>query len=203
MAIVNEMINKILSDYSNSDLLVNSALKYRFTYNGYITDVFYTENDGLKNQLLLSIMVDDVTYITTLNFHKVKDDYYMMFYLPNELYKRIQFSLLYVNGKCSTKPYFESMKDYIKTHRPITVQHRDELRRRRAYTYKYEHNNPYFKMTRRVPMSKNMRKKIWEKYDKELAIKILEFCGKTQTLVFSPNIEDSKDIEAYMDNHSM
>lgn len=203
MAIVTKMITKILSDYENSDMLVNSALKYRFSYNGYDTDVFYTAKDGLENQLLLLIMVDNVSYITTLNFHKDNNDYYMMFYLSNELYKKIQFSLLYVNNHCATQPYFETMVNYIMAHKPVTVQHRDELRQRRAYTYKYDHNNPYFKMTRRVPMSKDMREKILKKYNKELAIKILKFCGNTQTLVFTPNIEESKDIEVYMNTHSM
>ena len=30
MALVTNMITKILSDYENTDLLINSALKYRF-----------------------------------------------------------------------------------------------------------------------------------------------------------------------------
>ena len=72
MAIVTSMIAKVLSDYNNSDMLVNSALKYRFYYNGYETDVFYTIKDGLQNQLLLSITVEDITYVTTLSFRKVK-----------------------------------------------------------------------------------------------------------------------------------
>ena len=203
MALVTNMITKILSDYENTDLLINSALKYRFSYNGYDTDVFYTVKDGLENQLLLSIMVDGIAYITTLNFHKAKNDYYMMFYLPNELYTEIQFSLLYVNKHCAVNPYFEAMSDYIMMHRPIAAQHREELRRHPTYTYKLEHSYPYFKTTRRVSMSKDMKNKICEKYDKVLAAKILKFCGKTKTLVFTPNIEDSKDIEVYMDTHSM
>ena len=52
-------------------------------------------------------------------------------------------------------------------------------------------------------MSEKMKNKILKKYDKELAQKILKFCGQTRTLVFTPNIEDSKDIEVYMDTHSI
>lgn len=203
MAIVTSMIAKVLSDYNNSDMLVNSALKYRFYYNGYETDVFYTIKDGLQNQLLLSITVEDVTYVTTLSFRKVKNEYHMMYYLSNELYKKIQFSLLYVDKHCTTTPYFEAMSNFIMNHQPITVKHRDELGRRRAYTYKFEGNNPYFKTTKRSPMSEKMKNKILKKYDKELAQKILKFCGQTRTLVFTPNIEDSKDIEVYMDTHSI
>lgn len=202
MANVTNAITKIISEYNNSDMLVNSALKYRFTYNGYATDIFYTVKDGLQKQLLLAIMVNDVTYITTLNFYKLENDYYMNFYLSNELYKKIQFSLLYVNNHCAVNPYFETMIDYIMTHQPIAVQHRRELRGRRDYIYKYERNNPYFKTTKRTSMSPKMRAKILKKYNKELAQKILKFCGTTRTLVFTPNIEDSKDIEVYMNTHS-
>ena len=111
--------------------------------------------------------------------------------------------VLYVNKHCAVNPYFEAMSDYIMTHCPIAVQHREELRRHPTYTYKLEHSYPYFKTTRRVSMSKDMKNKICEKYDKVLAAKILKFCGKTQTLVFTPNIKDSKDIEVYMGTHSM
>ena len=202
MANVTCMVKKILSDYKKNNLCVNSALKYRFIYNGYETDVFYTTKDGLQNQLVLSILIDSVAYLSTLHFSKDKDEYHMKYYMSPELYKKVQFSLLYVEGRCPTTPYFETMQKYIVTHNPITVNHREELQRSKSYTYKIEHNNPYFKNTRRVKMSKDMREKIRNKYESNLASKIFAFCGSTKTLVFSPNIEDSKDIEAYMEHYS-
>lgn len=87
-------------------------------------------------------------------------------------------------------------------HKPISVRHRDELRNYQNYVYEDEKNNPYFKTTRRVSMSAKMRNKIKNKYDEDLATKILDFCGTTKTLVYTSNIAESKDIEAYMNTHS-
>lgn len=203
MVCITNMIERILFEYNNSNMTVNSALKYRFTYNRHNTDVFYTQRDGLQNQLLLAIMVNNVTYITTLHFHKVNNDYYMKFYLPNELYNQLQFSLLYINNKCAVKPYFEAMNNYIMTHQPISVRHRDELRNYQNYVYTDERNNPYFKTTRRVSMSAKMKEKINNKYDNDLAKKILDFCGTTKTLVYTSNIAESRDIEAYIDDYGI
>lgn len=203
MAKVTNIISKILSDFTSTDLAVNSALKYRFSYNGHNTDVFYTVNDGLQRQLLLAIVVNSVAYITTLEFTHAGNDYYMNFYLPNELYEKIKFSLLYVNGHCFVKPYFEQMSDYIISHQPIAVKHRELLRKYSAYKYQSVLENPYFKTIKRVPMSRNVQEKILKKYDKRLAEQILNFCGSTHTLVFTSNIEDSRDIEAYIYTHSM
>lgn len=202
MACITNMINKILLEYNNGNMTVNSALKYRFTYNGYNTDVFYTQKDGLQNQLLLAITVDNVTYITTLYFYKKDKEYCMQFYLPNELYEQLQFSLLYVDGHCAVTPYFEKMINHIMKNHPISVRHRDELRNYQNYVYEDEKNNPYFKTTRRVSMSAKMRSKIKKKYDEDLATKILDFCGTTKTLVYTSNIAESKDIEVYMNAHS-
>lgn len=203
MAIVTDAITKILSDYNNIDLQVNSALKYRFSYNGYVTDAFYTVEDGLAKQLLVLITINGVTYVTTLNFNQKENEYYMNFYLPNELYEKVKFSLLYVNNRCATKPYFEAMFNYILTHQPIAILHREELRNRQIYQYTLERDKPYFKTTRRDSMSERMRAKILDKYSPELAKKIFRFCGKTKTLVFTDKIEESKDIEIYMNNQSM
>ena len=79
MANVTCMVKKILSDYKKNNLRVNSALKYRFIYNGYETDVFYTTKDGLQNQLVLSILINGVAYLATLHFSKNNDDYHMKY----------------------------------------------------------------------------------------------------------------------------
>ena len=201
MANITNMIDKIFTEYKNSNMIINSALKYRFSYNGYNTDVFYTQKDGLQNQLLLAITVNNVTYITTLYFHKKENEYCMQFYLPKELYEQLQFSLLYVDGHCTVTPYLKKMIDHIMENQPISVRHRDELRNYQNYVYEDEKNNPYFKTTRRVSMSAKMRSKIKKKYDEDLATKILDFCGTTKTLVYTSNIAESKDIEAYMSTH--
>ena len=140
MANNTNMIDTIFTEYKNNNMIINSALKYRFSYNGYNTDVFYTQKDGLQNQLLLAITVNNVTYITTLYFHKKDNEYCMQFYLPNELYEQLQFSLLYVDGHCAVTPYFKKMINHIMENQPISVRHRDELRNYQNYVYEDEKN---------------------------------------------------------------
>ena len=55
MANITNMIDKIFTEYKNSNMIINSALKYRFSYNGYNTDVFYTQKDELQNQSDITI----------------------------------------------------------------------------------------------------------------------------------------------------
>lgn len=65
---VTNMINKIFNDFENVTLAINSSLKYRFMYNGFQTDVFFTPINGLQNQLLIAITVNGVDYLSTLFF---------------------------------------------------------------------------------------------------------------------------------------
>ena len=193
--IVSNVINKIFNEYQNINLTVNSCLKYSFTYNGYKTDVFYTEMDGLQNQILICINIDNIDYISTLNFGLNKDNEYSRnFYLPIELYNKVQFNLLYVDGKCSTTPYFETMVNEIMNNAAIPSNHRDELGRKKIYKYNANESAPYFETIIRKKMSYKMKQKICKKYDSELSNKILEFCGSTHTLRFTNEINKSKDI---------
>lgn len=193
--IVSNVINKMFNDYQNINLTVNSCLKYSFTYNGCITDVFYTKKDGLQNQILICINVNNIDYISTLNFRLNKDNEYSMnFYLPTELYSKVQFDLLYVGGKCSTTPYFKTMVNAIMNNAAIPSNHRDELGHKKIYKYSANESAPYFETVIRKKMSSEMKQKICKKYDSELSNKILKFCGNTHTLRFTNDINKSKDI---------
>ena len=48
MANITNMIDKIFTEYKNTDMIINSALKYRFSYNGYNTDVFILKKMDCK-----------------------------------------------------------------------------------------------------------------------------------------------------------
>lgn len=196
---VTPMINKILSDYNNKELNVNFSIKYRFMYNGFQTDIFYSSMNGLQNQLLISINVNDIDYLTTLYFSKNgNDEYFMNYYLPPELYKNVKFTLLYVNGKCSTTPYFEQMVSTILNTTPISTNFKNYSKHRNMYKYKNHVDNPFFETFVRVPMSPGMVNKINCKYDKNTAHQIFKYCGKIKTLRFTSDITKSKDILTFI-----
>ena len=173
----------------NSSLLFNIYFLILWN-NGYYTDVFYTEKDGLSKQLVLFILIDGIAYITTLNFDKSGDDYYMNFYVCHELFTKVSHSLFEKDGAFSTAPYFKAMSDYIVSHTPITTLHRKELKSYHCYSFT-EENKPYFLTTRRGKMTQKMKEKIIKKYNKELAAKIFRICGTTRTLVFTSSVERS------------
>ena len=196
---VTALINKIKNDYQNIDLLVNSALKYRFHYNGYETAVFYTTINGLQNQLSLIITVNGIDYLTTLYFsHNDEKQYYMNYYLPPELYNKVKFTLLFVDHKCNTKPYFEKMSNAIINNNPIPSNYVDDINQKNLYKYKQITDNPYFETTVRKKMSPEMKKKIFIKYNNDVANKIIKYCGNTLTLRFTSDISRSKDILTYI-----
>lgn len=197
---VTNLITKIFNDYDNANLHVNRALKYAFEYNGYRTIVYYTREDGLKNQLLLAISVGGTDYLTTLSFSECANHYYMNYYLPPEIYKHLKFSILFVSGKCATTPYFEQMRQCIINRAPIVVNHRTDIGGMNLYVHQYKRDNPYFEMTIRKPMSDKMKEKIKCKYDKNLAQAIFDYCGTTMTLRFTADISKSQDICAYINN---
>lgn len=196
---VTKMINKLYNDYQNSDLIVNSAIKYRFVYNGFQTDIFYTLADGLHNQLLIVITVNNVDYLTTLYFLKNQNnEFFMKPYLPPELYHCVQFTLLYKNGKCSTTPYFEQIQLAILNTLPIPSNHKEDIAKRHLYNYHEQKDNPFFETVIRRPMSANMITKIKSKYEYPLAQQILRYCGHTKTLRFTSDFSKPKDILTFI-----
>lgn len=193
------MINKIFYDYENTELTVNTSIKYRFMYNGYQTDVFYTTANGLQSQLLICIAINDTDYLSTLYFSKnANDEYFMNYYLTSDLYEKVKFSLLYRNGRCAATPYFESMVQAIMNNAPIPSHHIRELKSRNLYQYKYNEDKPFFDTIIRKNMSNPMKKKINNKYGSAIAQQIITFCGSNRTLRFTSDFTKSKDILTYM-----
>jgi len=197
--IVTETILKMLDDYVNIDAAVNSSVKYRFIYNQHTTDVFYTNRDGLQNQLLISLKVDETDYLTSVYFSKDSSgEYYMSAYMPSELYKKVKFKLLLVNGKCDTIPYFEAMCRAIKESEAIPSNHKEYLSGKHYYRYGNETENPYFETIIRKKMSPDMRRKVLALYGSTVAKQIFKFCGNTKTLRFTSDITKSKDILTFL-----
>ena len=196
---VTNLINKILTDYANTNLVVNSSVKYSFLYNDCQTDVFYTRMDELQNQLLIAVTVNGVDYLSTLNFSMNSDnEYFMNYYLPSELYKNVKFTLLYINGKCSTTPYFERMVQTIMNNKPTPSNHRNDISHKNLYHYHKHNDNPFFETIILKSMSDDMVNKIKNKYDSKVAQQIFKYCGHTKTLRFTSDINKSKDILTFI-----
>ena len=194
---ITNLIEKLHNDYNNLDNRINNTLRYQFKYNTYLTDVLYTEMDGLEQTLRLIVRVDDLDYLIVEYFSRCEDTYTMQTYIDPEIYERIKFSVLLVNGKCKTNPYFEAMKEQLLVNNPIVQPNPP----RNYYHHQDEEYKPFFETTIRKHMSPQMRDRILKCYSTDLARRILFFCDNTQTLRFTTDENRAKNIEAYLDNH--
>lgn len=200
--IVTDLIKKLCSDYEVSCLQVNHSLKYSFGYNGYLTDIFYTKQDNMQNQLLVAIEVDGITYLSTLYFSKDENENYQMkYYLPPELYDNVKFSLLYIASekKCPVTPYFNQMHNCIMNTQPEAVNARQNINGRNVHRYGRPEDNPFFETIIRKPMSDDMKEKVWKKYSTAVAKQIFKFCGATKTLRFTSDITRAQDILTFIE----
>lgn len=192
--IVTELMNKLYADIQNPVNVVNGTLRYQFTYNGYTTDVFYTTQDGLQNTLRFVASVNGIDYLFVEYVSQNNDIYTMVPYIDNEIYAMFKFTLLFVNGKCSTTPYFEAMINQLLPAGPIVFPDGN----RHYYCHHNSAYHPFFETTVRQHMSSAMRTRIQRSYSKELAGHILNYCGRNHTLRFTDNPAKAKDIVAFM-----
>ncbi len=192
--IITELMNKFYTDIQNPASVVNGTLRYQFTYNGYTTDVFYTRQDGLQNTLRFVASVNGIDYLFVEYVSQNNGIYAMVPYIDNEIYMRFKFTLLFVNGKCITTPYFEAMIDQLLHAEPIVFPDVN----RHYYRHHDSSYHPFFETTVRQRMSPAMRTRIQRSYNRELATHILNYCGNHHTLRFTDNPAKAKDIVAFM-----
>lgn len=196
--IVTDLVEKLHSDYLVPRLPVNDSLKYSFTHNGCLTDVFYTQSDEMQNQLLIAIDIENITYLSTLYFSEDNDgEYYMNYYLPPELYNNVKHSLLSGDGY-STTPYFNAMRSCIMSTAPVADSAKRNIGGRTVHKYKSHIDNPFFETIIRKPMSDDMKMKIRKKYPFHIANQIFAFCGATKTLRFTADITRAQDILTFI-----
>ena len=65
------LVIKLQNDYTNTNLCIDSNLVYHFVYNGYVTHVYYTQEDNKENQLLLAIEIEDKLYVFSISIKKI------------------------------------------------------------------------------------------------------------------------------------
>ena len=190
---ITSLINKIHADYNNPNNLTNNTLRYQFEYNGFITDVFYTKTNGLEQSLRLVVKVSDEDYLIVEHFSCNNGKYEIQMYLDPEIYSALKFTLLFVNGKCSTTPYFTKMNEALIKATPLKADNTV----RNYHRYRNDEYKPFFETTIRKHMSQKMRDRIYKSYDHDLATKIIKYCGTTQTLRFTTDIVKSKSVDVY------
>lgn len=72
---ITNLIEKLHNDYNNLDNRINNTLRYQFEYNTYLTDVLYTEMDGLEQTLRWIVRVDDLDYLIVEYFSLCEETY--------------------------------------------------------------------------------------------------------------------------------
>lgn len=66
--IVTKAITKMLNDYNNIALTINSCVKYSFIYKGYKTNIFYTQENGLQDQFIVVMNINNTDYLLPISF---------------------------------------------------------------------------------------------------------------------------------------
>lgn len=193
--VATKAIVKMLNDYNNIGLTINSCVKYSFSYNGYKTNIFYTQENGLQDQFIVVMNVNSTDYLLPISFFKLSDgNYTISSYIPNELYSKV-FPFIFKNGdNYSPVPYMSALIHAIETTLPVGSNYKKDLSSISIYKYKTKEAKPYFDTIIRKNMSTEMRKKIFSIYPKDLAYKLTALCGKTHTLRFTNDLTRAKDI---------
>uniref|UniRef100_UPI00405682E9 hypothetical protein n=1 Tax=Acetatifactor sp. TaxID=1872090 RepID=UPI00405682E9 len=194
---VTNIVNKLYHDYEDIENQINGSIKYEFEYQNCITRIFYTKQNGLEHQIMLVITSEQVDYLTTVYFSPNDGTYELKRYIPNEIYLAL-YNAIFKNDNNATTPYFDRMFNTILAGPPTGCNYRNEIHGMNLYQYRNPNNNPdnpFFETVVRKNMSPNMQKKIKEKFEWNVAIKIIKYCTKSNlTLRFTSDIAKATDI---------
>lgn len=194
---ITNLVTKLHDDFNSKELCINQTLAYQFIFNDCVTNVHYQEND-MQNQLQLNIEIEDDVIIFVLEIESHENEYYMNCFLRPELYKQLKNTLFSNCETNKTTPYFEALCEAIINHAPITPHSPTEPETPPNPHHDKPVEKPYFNTFVRVPMSENMKEKIFEIYPHELAEQILIFCGTNLTLRFTSEKDKEKNIIAFL-----
>lgn len=196
---ITNVVDKLRNDYHNTQNIINKSVKYSFDYHHSHTDIYYLEENGLKNQILLSICVKDKYYLTTICFSN--NDYEINPYIPNEIYQHIKNDIFSMDGY-SPVPYFNKLCSVIINKVPIVTDYKDDIKNHNYHIYKDHNECPFFETFTRKNISDNMKEKIYKRYNNDLANKIIKYCYQTgQTLRFTSDFNKAHDIIFAMNNN--
>lgn len=192
--IITEVVNKLQKEYHNSQNMINKSLKYSFNYYNSHTAIYYLQENGLQNQILLAICVNGKYYLTTIYFSLFNYEYEIKPYIPNEIYSPIK-KEIFEKDNYSPEPYFQKICSVILNNNPIITNYKTDTNKYKFYAYKAENECPFFETFIRKNISNDMEKKVRERYCNDLANKIIKYCYQTRkTLRFTSDINRAHDI---------
>lgn len=197
---ITNVVNKLQNDYHNTQNIINKSIKYNFDYHNSHTAIYYLKENGLHNQILLVICVNNRYYLAPLYFSLINNEYKMSRYIPDEIYPYIR-KEMFEKDNNSPAPYFDKMFSVILNNDPITTNYKADTNNYKFYTYKDHKECPFFETFIRKNISTDMKKKICKRYSYELAKEIIEYCYQTgKTLRFTSDFNKSRDIIILMNN---
>lgn len=197
---ITNVVNKLQNDYHNTQNIINKSIKYVFDYHNSHTAIYYLQENGLQNQILLVICVNDKYYLTTLYFSLINNGYKMPRYIPDEIYPYIR-KQMFEKDNNSPARYFDKMFSVILNNDPITVNYKIDTNNYEFHTYKDHKECPFFETFIRKSISSDMKEKIYKRYSYELAKEIIKYCYRTsKTLRFTSDFNKSHDIIILMNN---
>lgn len=197
--IITEHITKLHNDYQNINNRINNSIRYTFDHNGSRTSIYFTCENELQNQIILTICYNDTYYITPKYFSENNGVYNMTGFIPTEIYPHIRD--IFADNNYSPSCYFEHMLDAILNTAPVGKNFLAEINRHPYYNYENTSERPFFETFTRQNMSPAMRDNIQKRFDFDLANRILEYCDRTnKTLRFSSHIERNHDILIALNN---
>lgn len=189
---ITNVINKLKNEYRNTQNIINKSIKYSFNYHNSHTDVYYIQENGLQNQILLAIFVDKKCYLTTIYFSLVNDKFQIKPYIPDEIYPHIRKEIFEADNN-SPSPYFKKICSVILNSDPIITNYKTDTKNYNFYKNLKDH--PFFETFIRKNISPNMKQKIFKRYSNDLAEKIIKYCEQTgKTLRFTSDFNKSHDI---------
>lgn len=191
---ITDAINKLHTDYQNADNIVNCSIKYSFDYHGSNTSIYYTQENQLGNYIMLIICVNNNYYLTSLYFSEYNGLYEISPYIPKEIYPLIS-PYIFKQDNYSPVKYFEKICESILNSYPITSNYKTDINKHKLHIYQNNQDCPFFECFVRVNMSTNMKKKIRERFNSQLASQIISYCHNIgKTCRFTSDINKAHDI---------
>lgn len=197
---ITNVVNKLKSDYQNTQNIINKSIKYSFDYHNSHTSIYYLQENDLQNQILLVICVNNKYYLTTITFSLINNEYNTRRYIPDEIYPYIK-NEMFEKDNYSPVPYFNKMFSVILNNDPITTNYKVDTENCEFHTYKDHKECPLFETFIRKSISPDMKEKIYKRYSNELAKEIIKYCYQTgETLRFTSDFNKSHDIIILMNS---
>lgn len=195
---ITNVVNKLHTDYQNTDNVVNRSVKYSFRYHDSDTSVYYAKTINLERYITLVVSVNNVYYLISLPIKENNNSFELTPYIPEEVYPLIR-PFIFEKDNNSPIKYFEKICSVILNTQPITTNYETDINNHNLYVYHNKCDYPFFQNFVRANMSPDMKKKIKKQYGNPLADQIINYCyNMGKTCRFTPDITKARNIVLVM-----